>query len=77
MDRVPGEGPPPAISLNPKYLADALVIGSTLRLIDGMTPAVATDPASGNYCLVMPCRFTAEAEEEVVEGKVIAPAIAA
>ena len=59
-----GEGLPPAISFNPKYLADALVIGSTLRLIDGITPGVATDPASGNYCLIMPCRLTAEAGEE-------------
>jgi AraC-like DNA-binding protein len=45
------------------YLADALVIGSTLRLVDGMTPGVATDPASGNYCLIMPCRFTEETED--------------
>jgi DNA polymerase-3 subunit beta len=58
-----GEGRPPAISLSPRYLADALVIGSTLRFVDGMTPAVATDPSSGNYCLVMPCRFTEEAED--------------
>ena len=28
-----------------------------------MTPAVATDPASGNYCLIMPCRFTEEAAD--------------
>jgi DNA polymerase III sliding clamp (beta) subunit (PCNA family) len=60
---ISAEGRPPAISFNPKYLADALAIGSTLRLIDGITPGVVTDPASGNYCLIMPCRLTAEAEE--------------
>jgi hypothetical protein len=58
-----GEDRLPAISFSPRYLADALVIGSTLRFVDGMTPAVATDPASGNYCLIMPCRFTEEAED--------------
>jgi hypothetical protein len=42
-----------------------------------LTPGVATDPATGNYCLIMPCRFTEVAKEEVVENKVIAPAIAA
>jgi DNA polymerase-3 subunit beta len=61
---ISAEGQPPAISFNPKHLADALVIGSTLRLIDGITPGVVTDPVSGNYCLIMPCRFVAEAEEE-------------
>ena len=74
-----GEGRPPAISFSPRYLADALVIGSTLRLIDGMTPAVATDPASGNYCLIMPGRFTEEAEVEAetdkkTEEEAVAPA---
>ena len=70
-----GEGRPPAISFSPGYLADALVIGSTLRLIDGLTPAVATDPASGNYCLIMPCRFTEEAADGVeTETKAEAPA---
>jgi hypothetical protein len=34
-----------------------------------MTPAVATDPASGNYCLVMPCRLTAEVEEDAEDPK--------
>jgi DNA polymerase-3 subunit beta len=65
------EGRPPAISFNPKHLADALAIGSTLRLIDGITPGVVTDPASGNYCLIMPCRLTAEAgeAEEVTEAE--------
>ncbi len=60
---------PPAISFNPKHLADALVIGSTLRLIDGITPGVVTDPASGNYCLIMPCRLTAEAGEAEEEAE--------
>ena len=70
-----GEARPPAISLSPRYLADALVIGSTLRFVDGMTPAVATDPASGNYCLIMPCRFTEEAEDGAeTETEAVAPA---
>ena len=70
-----GDGRPPAISFSPGYLADALVIGSTLRLIDGITPAVATDPASGNYCLIMPCRFTEEAEDGAeTETEAVAPA---
>jgi DNA polymerase III sliding clamp (beta) subunit (PCNA family) len=88
VSRSEEEGRPPAISFNPKHLADALVIGSTLRLIDRITPGVVTDPASGNYCLIMPCRLTAEAEEaeeaeEVTEaeapadGNAPVPAIAA
>ena len=49
----------PAISFSPQFLADALVIGSTLRLIDGISPGLVTDP-SGNYCVLMPCRCVAE-----------------
>jgi DNA polymerase III sliding clamp (beta) subunit (PCNA family) len=60
---ISGEGRPPVIAFRPRFLADALVIGSTLRLIDGISPGVATDPATGNYCLIMPCRFTEEAED--------------
>ena len=56
-------GHPPVIAFAPRYLADALVIGSTLRLIDGISPGVVIDPASGNYCLIMPCRYTEVAEE--------------
>lgn len=50
-------GLPPAISFRTVFLADALVIGSTLRLTDGLSPGVITDP-SGNFCVLMPCRFT-------------------
>jgi DNA polymerase III sliding clamp (beta) subunit (PCNA family) len=64
---ISAEGRPPAISFNPKHLADALAIGSTLRLIDGITPGVVTDPVSGNYCLIMPCRLTAEEAVETAQ----------
>ena len=72
-----GDGRPPTIAFSPKYLADTLIIGSTLRFVDGMSPALATDPASGNYCLIMPCRFTDEAEAEAEtksEAEAVAPA---
>ena len=49
---------PPAISLDPTFLADALEIGSTLRLIDGISPGMTTD-ATGNFCVLMPCRCVA------------------
>ncbi|MEI7910160.1 MAG: DNA polymerase III subunit beta, partial [Verrucomicrobiota bacterium] len=55
---ISGEGPPPVIAFGPAYLADALAIGSTLRLIDGISPGMAVDPSSGNFCVLMPCRFT-------------------
>ena len=38
-----GECQPPAISFSPRYLAAAPTIGPVLRLIDGMSPGVATD----------------------------------
>ena len=50
----------PAISFSPQFLADALAIGSTLRLIDGISPGLVTDPAVENYCVLMPCRCVAE-----------------
>ena len=53
--------------------------GNTLQQRDGITPGVATDPASGNYCLIMPCRFTEEAEVDagVETAQAPVPAIAA
>ena len=70
-----GAGRPPTIAFSPKYLADALIIGSTLRFVDGMSPALATDPACGNYCLIMPCRFTEAAADDVeTKTKAAAPA---
>jgi hypothetical protein len=63
----------------PGQLADALAIGSTLRLIDGLSPGMASDP-SGNFCVLMPCRCTGEDAPEVgVEqaAKASVPAIAA
>ncbi len=50
------EGQPPAIAFDPKYLADALVIGPTLRLVDKLNPGMATSP-SGNFCVLMKCLF--------------------
>lgn len=46
------EGQPPEIAFDPKYLADALEIGPTLRLVDKLNPGMATGP-SGNFCLLM------------------------
>jgi len=59
--RVPVEihGNPPVIAFSPRYLADALEIGSTLCLSDGLTPGVCRHP-SGRFCLIMPCRVTGE-----------------
>ena len=76
------EGQPPAISFDPKYLADAIAIGATLRLVDGLNPGMATGP-SGNYCIIMPQRFSGHEEEKsssgenVVQTPAPAPAIAA
>ena len=69
-------GQPPAISFAPGFLADALTIGSTLRLIDGISPVKATDP-SGNFCVLMPGRFVAEDAPEAAVGNVTSPAVAA
>jgi hypothetical protein len=66
----------PAISFSPQFLADALVIGSTLRLSDGINPGLVTDP-SGNYCVLMPCRCVAEAVTEEAAGKSPEQAMAA
>jgi hypothetical protein len=47
------------ISFNPAYLAGALEIGSTLRLVDRLNPGMTTDP-SGNFCVIMNLRTRAE-----------------
>ena len=61
--RVPVEihGKPPVIAFNPRYLADAFEIGSTLCLKDEMTPGVCKHPG-GQFCVIMPmrCEFSAE-----------------
>jgi|GEM_PF-1232387 len=61
--RVPVEihGRPPVIAFNPRYLADAFEIGSTLCLKDEMTPGVCKHPG-GQFCVIMPlrCEFSAE-----------------
>ena len=51
------EGQPPEIAFDPKYLADAIEIGQTLRLVDKLNPGVTTGP-SGNFCVLMSLRFT-------------------
>jgi hypothetical protein len=66
----------PAISFSPQFLADAIVIGSTLRLSDGLSPGLVTDP-SGNYCVLMPCRGVTEAVTEEAADKSTAQAMAA
>ena len=63
---VSGEEQPPAISFNSRHLAKALAVGNTLRLTDGMSPGMMTDP-SGNYCVIMPCRCSDEIEDEPAE----------
>jgi len=73
---ISGEGQPPVIVFAPGYLADALAIGPTLRLIDGLSPGMASDP-SGNFCVLMPCRCTGEDASEVGAKQASAPAKAA
>jgi len=76
--RVPVEihGNPPVIAFNPRFLADALEIGSTLCLSDGLTPGVCRHP-SGRFCLIMPCRITGEVADVGGEKADHAPAMAA
>jgi len=61
--RVPVEiqGNPPLIAFNPRLLADALEIGSTLCLRDSLTPGICRHPG-GRFCVIMPMRseFTPE-----------------
>ncbi len=76
------ESKPPVIAFAPGYLADALEIGPTLRFIDGLSPGMTSDP-SGTFCVLMPCRCTAEdvaeagAEQAAAKDMTTAPAIAA
>jgi len=72
-----GEGRPPVIAFAPGCLAEALAIGSTLRLIDGISPGMAVDPASGSFCVLMPCRCVAEDAAELAAGQSAGPAVAA
>ena len=72
-----GLAQPPAISFGPAYLADALAIGSTLRLIDGMSPGMAVAQSSGAFCVLMPCRCAGETAVEAGVGQVLDPSIAA
>ncbi|MEI6607965.1 MAG: transposase, partial [Verrucomicrobiota bacterium] len=56
-------GKPPVIAFAPGYLADALAIGPTLRLIDGLRPGMTTSTPTGQpgaFCVIMPCRCVAE-----------------
>ena len=69
-------GQPPVIAFAPGYLADALTIGPTLRLIDGMSPGMASSP-SGNFCVLMPQRCVPEDAPEVDVKQAKAPAKAA
>ena len=48
-------GSPPVIAFDPLYLASALEIGPTLRLIDGLSPLLASGPG-GVFCVLMPRR---------------------
>lgn len=70
------EGQPPEIAFDPKYLADAIEIGPTLRLVDKLNPGMATSPSS-NFCLLMSLRFTEETTKEETTSETPAPAIAA
>jgi hypothetical protein len=76
---ISGEDRPPVIAFAPGYLGDALEIGSTIRLIDGLSPGMTSDP-SGSFCVLMPCRCTGEDAPEVgaeQAAKAAVPAIAA
>ena len=74
---ISGDAQPPAIAFAPGYLASALTIGSTLRLIDELNPGMAVDQSSGNFCVLMPCRCIMEDPVEVAAGQAAqAPAAA-
>ena len=70
------EGRPPETAFDPKYLADALEIGPTLRLVDKLNPGMATSP-SGNFCVLMSQRFTGETPGVETASETPAPAMAA
>jgi hypothetical protein len=67
---------PPPIAFDPRYLADALEIGSTLCLSDGLTPGVCCHPR-GRFSLIMPRRFTGEAADAGGKTATATPAMAA
>jgi hypothetical protein len=73
---ISGESRPPVIAFAPGYLAHALAIGPTLRLIDGLSPGMASSP-SGNFCVLMPQRCAPEDAPEVDVKQAKAPAKAA
>jgi DNA polymerase III sliding clamp (beta) subunit (PCNA family) len=50
-------GNPPVIAFNARYLADALEIGSTLCLVDELSPGICRHP-TGRFCVIMPMRVT-------------------
>jgi hypothetical protein len=56
-------GKPPVIAFNPSYLADALEIGSTLCLSDGVSPGLCRHP-SGRFCVIMPMRVSIAASSD-------------
>ena len=61
------------------YLADALAIGPTLSLIDGLSPGMTISTPTGQpgaFCVIMPCRCVAEAGPEQAAQATV-PAIAA
>jgi DNA polymerase-3 subunit beta len=66
------EGKPPVIAFDPGYLADALEIGATLRLVDSLNPGMATD-SSGNFCLIMNQRVDPESVTEDAASKTPVP----
>ena len=74
---ISGEGQPPVIAFAPGYLAEAFAIGPTLRLIDGISPGMTANPASGNFCVLMPYRCVAEHATEAAAGNATAPAVTA
>lgn len=53
------QGQPPAMCFDPKYLADALEFGATLRLGGDLHLGMAGDP-SGEFCLLMSRRDSVE-----------------
>jgi hypothetical protein len=55
---------PPVTAFPPGQLADALAIGPTLCLIDGLSPGMTSDP-SGTFCVIMPCRCTGDDAPEI------------
>jgi len=68
--RVPVEiqGNPPLIAFNPRLLADALEIGSTLCLRDSLTPGVCRHPG-GRFCVIMPMHSEFTPEEVARSGR--------